>query len=175
MNHIRIARVVNTFGIRGELRLLADTDFPEQRFEQGASVYLIKDGLPDQKLTVEQARANKGHYIISFQEIDNINQVESYKGGYLTIDSDQQEELAEGDYYYHQIIGLKVYTDEEELLGTIKDILELGSNDVWVVKSHKPGRKDILLPFIDDVIKEVDLETGKVQVELMEGLIDDEN
>ena len=83
--------------------------------------------------------------------------------------------MPEDEFYHHQIIGLKVVTDQGKTLGTIKEILQLGSNDVWVVKRMEPKKKDALLPYIDQVVKQVDLEKKEVLVELMEGLIDDED
>ena len=172
MDKIRIARIVNTFGIKGELKVLAETDFPVQRFAKGQTVYLINQ---ENQLAakIETARLHKGSYIVKFQGIEQINDVESYKGGWLAINAGQQEDLAEDAYYYHQIIGLEVLTTEGEKIGKIKDILALGSNDVWVVQRKQA--KDVLIPYIDDVVKEVNLENSTVAIELMEGLMDDED
>lgn len=94
---------------------------------------------------------------------------------WLAINEDQQQDLEENEYYYHEIIGLKVLTTDNRELGTIKDIMSLGSNDVWVVKRNKPKLPDALLPYIEDVVKEVHVDEGYVLVELMEGLIEDED
>lgn len=175
MKYYRIARIVNSFGIRGEVKVISDTDFPEERFALGNKLYILKDTLKVAQVTIESARRNKGTYILKFQEYNNINQIEAFKNHWLAIDEDQQEDLDEGHYYYHQIEGLKVFTQEGEYLGHIKEIIALGSNDVWVVQAAESHRRDILLPYIDDVVKEVDLSQGKVIVELMEGLLEDEN
>ncbi|AXY25698.1 ribosome maturation factor RimM [Suicoccus acidiformans] len=174
MSNYRIARIVNTYGIRGELKLLSDTDFPEKRFAKGETAFIEAHAemIP---VTIEHARQHKGAYIVKFAEFDNINDVERFKEGHLSISADQQEELAEDSFYYHEIIGLDVITETGRDLGTIKDILALGSNDVWVVKRREPGKRDALIPYIDDVVKKVDLEQNVVEIELMEGLIDDED
>ena len=86
----------------------------------------------------------------------------------MAVTEEDQAELAEGEYYYHQIIGLKVVTTEGRELGKIKEILAPGANDVWVVQ--RPKQSDLLLPVIDDVVKQVDLDGGYVEVELLEGL-----
>ncbi|MGF3113962.1 ribosome maturation factor RimM [Facklamia sp. P12937] len=173
MEYYQVARIVNTFGIKGQLKLLMDTDFIEERFAKENHLFVMKDGKSIQQVTVESFQEHKGSYLVKFKEFSNINQVESFKGLTLAIPADDQQELEEGAYYHHQIIGLSVYTNQGEKLGKIKEIMALGSNDVWVVKAEKAKQKDILLPFIDDVVKEVDLAQGKVTVELMEGLVDE--
>ena len=80
-------------------------------------------------------------------------------------------ELEEQEFYYHEIIGLDVFTEEGESLGVIDEILPLGANDVWVVKQK--GKKDLLLPYIADVVKEVDLDKGLVRITLLEGMLDE--
>ena len=84
------------------------------------------------------------------------------------VSADDQQPLDDGQYYYHQIIGLDVETTDGQKLGKIKEILSPGANDVWVVE--RPEKRDLLLPVIDDVIKKVDLDQQLVIVELMEGL-----
>ena len=175
MEYYRIGRVVNTHGIRGQIKVIADTDFPESRFASGNKLYILKDDQALAQVTVLDSRQAKGTYILSFEEFDNINQVEGFKGSWLAIDSSSQEELEDDVYYHHQIIGLEVVTHQGLKLGKIKEILQLGSNDVWVVKRHENNKADALIPYIDDVVKEVDLEKGQVIISLMEGLIDDED
>lgn len=172
---IKIGRIVNTFGIRGQLKVIADTDFPEERFAKGNQLSILKDEKVVQVVTVKTAQLHKGTYIVSFEEFDNINFVEGFKGAWLAISEDQQEELPEDEFYHHQIIGLEVVTNDGVQLGKVKEILSLGSNDVWVVKRKQSGLKDALIPYIDDVVKEVNLEKGEAVIELMEGLIDDAN
>ena len=173
MEFFRVARIVNTFGIRGQMKILIDTDFIEDRFKIGNQLYILHDDQMVRKVIVESLQQHKGAYLIQFKDLYDINQVEQFKGMFLAISAEDQHELEEDAYYYHQIIGLKVLTLYGKNLGTIKEILTLGSNDVWVVKPSEHNHKDILLPFIDDVVKKVDLEKDQVWVELMEGLIDE--
>lgn len=175
MEYFRVGRIVNTFGIKGEIKVIADTDFPEERFAKGEVLTILDGDTAVRKVTVEDSRLSKGTYIISFEEIKNINDVEKFKAMWLAIDKKQQQDLDDHEYYYHEIIGLKVRTTEGNEIGTIKDILGLGSNDVWVIKRNKPKTADALIPYIKDVVKEVNVEDGYVLIELMEGLIDDEN
>lgn len=167
MKFYNVGKIVNTHGIRGEVRVIATTDFVDQRFAKGATLYLAGS---DQSLalTVESARPHKGSMLVKFVGYDNINDVQAFRNHELTVAEEDQQPLEDGAYYYHQIIGLDVETLSGEHLGTIKEILSPGANDVWVVQ--RPGKADLLLPKIDQVIKEVDLAHHLVKVELMEGL-----
>lgn len=172
---IKIGRIVNTFGIRGQVKVIADTDFPQERFAPGAQVFVLDQDQVKSALTIEKAQLHKGTYLLSFEAYNNINQVEPFKGMWLAIDPADQHQLEEDAYYHHQIIGLDIITNQGVNLGKVKDILTLGSNDVWVIKRPEPGKKDVLIPFIDDVVKSVDLENNQAFIELMEGLVDDED
>lgn len=108
-------------------------------------------------------------YVVRLNDFTNINEVEKYKGTMLKVSSEYQSELSEDEFYFHQIVGCEVVTDEGETLGTIKEILTPGANDVWVVKAN--NGKEILLPYIDEVILHVDVVNQKVTVHLMEGLV----
>ena len=105
---------------------------------------------------------------VKFEGLDNINDVQTFRDCYLSVTEEQQSDLEDGEYYYHQIIGLDVVTDDGRELGKIKEIMSPGANDVWVVE--RSGKQDLLLPVIKDVIKDVDLDKHLVTVELMEGL-----
>ncbi|MBM6754729.1 ribosome maturation factor RimM [Lactobacillus alvi] len=167
MNYYHVGKIVNNHGIRGEVKVMVTTDFPEERFAQGKQLIILKDNKPI-KVTVEKARMHKGMELIKFAEFDSINDVQTFRDCFLAVTEADQAELAEGEYYYHQIIGLEVVTLEGRKLGTIKEILAPGANDVWVVE--RPKQSDLLLPVIDDVIKKIDLDAGRVEVELLEGL-----
>lgn len=167
MEFYNVGKIVNTHGIRGEVRVMPTTDFVEKRFKKGQDLYLQKGAEP-LKLTVENARQHKGFVLVKFVGYDNINDVQNFRDHELMVSAEDQQPLDDGQYYYHQIIGLSVQTVDGENLGTIKEILSPGANDVWVVQ--RPNQKDLLLPVIDDVVKEVNLEAQLVTVELMEGL-----
>ncbi len=168
MQYYNVGKIVNTHGIRGEVRVIATTDFPKERFQNGAVLYLKQSAGEPLRLEVAGARQHKGMWLIKFKDYDNINDVQNFRDHELMVTEDEQQPLEEGQYYYHQIIGLTVKTLEGRELGTIKEILSPGANDVWVVE--RKGQSDLLLPVIDDVIKNVDLDKGEVDVELMEGL-----
>ena len=167
MDFYNVGKIVNTHGIRGDVRVMPTTDFVAERFAKGQDLYLQQAGEP-LKLTVESARQHKGFILVKFVGYDNINDVRAFRDHELMVSGKDQQPLEDGQYYYHQIIGLSVKTVDGEELGTIKEILSPGANDVWVVQ--RDGKKDLLLPVIDDVVKDVDLDAGEGTVELMEGL-----
>ncbi|MBN3526163.1 ribosome maturation factor RimM [Paenibacillus apiarius] len=165
-----VGKVVNTHGIRGEVKVFPQTDFPDVRFAQGSELLLQHPETQSTlSVTVERSRLHKNMYIVKLKQFDNINDVEKYKGWMLKVSEAQLVELPEDEYYYHEIIGCRVVTDEGGELGVIDEILAPGANDVWVVKPSKG--KPILIPVIDDVLLNVDVEGKVVTVHLMEGLI----
>lgn len=168
MQFFKVGKIVNTHGIRGEVRVIATTDFPKERFANGATLYLSQTSGEPKELTVQTARQHKGLWLVKFEDYDNINDVQTFRDHELMVTEADQQPLEEGQYYYHQIIGLTVKTLSGRELGKIKEILSPGANDVWVVQ--RQGQKDLLLPVIDDVVKNVDLENELVEVELLEGL-----
>lgn len=166
-----VGKIVNTHGIRGEVKVMPHTDFAEQRFAVKSKLYIVPDKGSMIEVTVDTSRFHKNMYVLKFKELQGINDAEKYKGSLLKIKPDLQEELPENEYYFHEIIGCKVLKDDEpsEELGTISEILTPGANDVWVVKT--PQGKEILLPAIPDVVLDVDKEAKLVRVHLMEGLL----
>lgn len=167
--YFNVGKIVNTQGIKGEIRVISSTDFPEERFRKGNILYIEVAPNDLIEVKVSSHRLHKNFHLLTFAGFNNINDVEKYKGKMLKISEDQLNDLDEGEFYYHEIIDCEVFTDDGKKLGTIKEILSPGANDVWVVK--RPGDKDLLLPYIEDVVKEVDVENKKVIVHLMEGLL----
>jgi 16S rRNA processing protein RimM len=166
-----VGKIVNTHGIRGEVRVISNTDFAEERYEHGNTLYIFKEGsnVPI-KVVVDSHRVHKNFDLLTFEGMHSIEEVEQFKGSLLKIDEDQLSELNEGEYYFHEIIGCHMYTDQGEEIGTIREILATGANDVWIVK-RKVG-KDLLVPYIEDIVKEIDIEEKKVIITPMEGLLD---
>lgn len=168
---IRVGSLVNTQGVRGEVRVISHTDFPEKRFAKGAKLLLVHPKNPRPlELVVTSSRQHKDFYLLKFEGHESINDVEKYKGGELKIPASELEVLGEGSNYIFELIGCTVVSEEGETLGELVDVLQPGANDVYVVRP--PKGKDILLPAIPDCIKEVDVEQKLVRVHLMEGLID---
>ncbi|MCQ8254773.1 ribosome maturation factor RimM [Streptococcus suis] len=172
MNYFNVGKIVNTQGLQGEMRVLSVTDFAEERFKKGAKLALFDD--KDQfvmEVEIASHRKAKNFDIIKFKGMYHINDIEKYKGFSLKIAEENLADLEDGEFYYHEIIGLDVY-ENDILIGQIKEILQPGANDVWVVK--RKGKKDLLLPYIPPVVLNIDIPNNRVDVELLEGL-DDEN
>lgn len=167
---LSVGKIVNTHGIRGELKIVSSTDFPEVRFAPKSKLILVHPESKQQvHVTVASARPNKGTYIVRFEGYGNINEVEKYKGYDVKVSKDQAVELPENEYYFYQIIDCEVVDETGEKLGVIKEILRPGANDVWVVEMQ--NRKELLLPVIDDVVLDVDVDNKVVKIHLMEGLL----
>ncbi|MDO7905860.1 ribosome maturation factor RimM [Paenibacillus sp. JX-17] len=164
-----VGKIVNTHGIRGELKILLLTDFPEQRFAKNSKLLIETPDAKRIDVTVESSRFQKNMAVVKFKDYGNINEVEKYKGSTLKVSAEYMEELDEDEFYFHEIVGCTVLTDEGEELGTIKEILTPGANDVWVVQT--PARKELLIPYIEDVVLHVDKHNKRITVKLMEGLI----
>lgn len=168
-NYFNLGKIVNTHGIKGEVKVQADTDFAAERFQPG-QVLWVKQGGNYQPLTVKTSRPHKGMWLLSFEGYPDINAVEALKGDQLYVDGDSRAELDDGEYYYNEIIDCQVYDQAGQLIGTVKEIMPTGANDVWVV--DRPGQKDALIPVIDQVVKVVDPDQHRIEIEPMGGLFD---
>jgi 16S rRNA processing protein RimM len=164
-----VGKIINTHGIRGDLKVLRVSDF-EDRFEIGKVLYLVTDNQVVRELEIDGHRIHKGFDLLHFNGLNNINEVEHFKGSTLKITESQLTELEENEYYYHEIIGCEVLTIEGNSIGQVKEILAPGANDVWVIK--QPKGKDILIPYIKEVVKNIDIAEKKIVIEPMEGLLD---
>lgn len=164
-----VAKIVNTHGIRGELKLVSQTDFPDVRFRKGSGLVLLGPEGEERTVTVEAGRPQKNVWLVKFKEFSDINAAEKVKGWEVKVREEDLVRLEDGEFYYHEIIGCRVFTEEGEDLGTIKEILTPGANDVWV--AEMPNGKELLLPYIDEVVLKVDVADKRVTVQLMEGLL----
>ncbi|MCL2560123.1 MAG: ribosome maturation factor RimM [Turicibacter sp.] len=168
IDYLKVGKIVNTHALQGEVRVVSNSDFKEERFKVGAELFIDHNGelIP---VKVKTHRTNKNFDLLKFVDLHHINDVEKYKGCELLVDAIHLSELEDEEFYYHEIIGCQVKTADGVMLGVIDDILQTGANDVWVVK--RKGEKDALIPYIADVVKEVDIEEKTVTIELLEGLI----
>lgn len=164
-----VGKIVNTHGLRGEVRVMSRTDFPEERFKKGSVLYIWKkDAETPIKVEVSNYRTHKGFHLVTFVGYPNINDVEVFKDSMLKITEEDLMELEEDEFYYHELIGCDVVTDKGRELGKIKEILSPGANDVWVVKA---GKKEYLIPYIKDVVLDVNISEKLVKIHEMEGLL----
>ena len=167
MEYIEIGQIVNTNGLKGVVKVNPFTD-DISKFEDLKYVYIqLKNEL--KKVKIEQVRYNKNQVLLKLEGIDSIEEAEKYRNFYLKTEKESQEDLGEDTYYIVDLIGLVVYSDKNEYLGKIEDVFPTGSNDVYVVKDNLG--KQILIPAIADVVKEVDLKNKKMTINLIPGLI----
>ncbi len=165
--YFEIGQIVNTSGLKGILKVKPFTD-DIKKFSNLKTIYIkTKSGLTEFK--IEQVRYVKNMVMLKLAGIDTVEEAEKYRNLYIKILRDQEEELEEGSYYVVDILGCKVNTDANQELGKIVDVFQTGSNDVYVVKDEQG--KQILLPAIKQVIKNVDIKNKIITVHLLEGLV----
>ena len=165
--YFEIGQIVNTFGIKGEVKVNPFTDDIEQ-FERLKSI-LVEKNKKLLEVEIENVRYQKHLVILKLKNIEDINTAEKYKGCYIKIHRKDARKLPDGTYFIADIIGSEVITDDGQKLGKVDDIYNTGSNDIYVVKDELG--KQILLPGIKDVILDIDIEKQVVTVHLLEGLI----
>ena len=165
--YLEIGQIVNTNGLKGMLKIKPFTD-DITRFEELKYIYIQK-GQELIKKRIEEVKYVKNMVLLKLDGIDDINEAEKYKNFYIKINREDSIELPEDSYLIVDMLKCDVYTEENELLGKMIDVLQTGSNDVYVVKTEEG--KEILLPAIKDVVKKIDIQNKKIIVKLMDGLI----
>jgi 16S rRNA processing protein RimM len=166
MDLLEVGKIINTHGLRGEVKVSAWTDTPDV-FEDLKSVY-IKRKDEEVLLTLSSVRYQKNNLIVKFKELNDINEAEPLKNSVLYAERSALGPLPEGVYYIADLIGLTVKKENGEIIGTLKDVLQTGANDIYVVE--RQNMKDMLIPVIDGVVLSVDLGSREVIVRLLDGL-----
>ena len=169
MAYICIGKIINTHGIKGEVKIESYSDFDEERYTKGKQVYICVDGkyLP---LTVASYRKHKGFPLVSFVYLQNINFVEQYKGCEIYIDEADRKQLKKGEYYRIDLIGLTVVDEEGITLGTIISVEEtLGAQNN--LRLRLEDAKEVLIPYIPMIVKNVDLDKKVMTIHRMGGLL----
>ncbi|HEY1297772.1 MAG TPA: ribosome maturation factor RimM [Chloroflexota bacterium] len=160
-----VAQVLAPHGIRGELKCRIVTDFPKQRFKRGNAVLL--DG---QRHTIQAGRVQGQTVLLKLEDIPDRTAAEAFRGKDVLIRAEDAVSLPKGQFFWHQVIGLTVVdVTKHQELGRVHDILETGANDVYVVKTEH-GR-EILIPAIKDVVKDIDPGLGRILVEPLPGML----
>lgn len=165
--YLEIGQIVNTSGLKGFLKVIPLTD-DITRFEDLKTVY-IQEKKDLVEFKIQEVKYSKNMVLLKLKGIDDIGEAEKFKNFYIKINRKDAVELEEDSYFIVDIIGCKVFTDENEFLGKVIDVFQTGSNDVYTVKNNED--KEILLPAIEDVIKDIDIANKKIVVKLMDGLI----
>ena len=164
---LQVGVISSTHGVRGEVKVFPTTD-DVTRFRQLKKVYLDtgREMLP---LEIQNVKFFKQFAILKFKGIDNINDIEKYRGKSLMIDREDAVDLDEDEYFIADMIGMKVYTEDGSEFGTLKDVMETGANDVYIIDSPEHG--EVLIPAIRECILDVDMDEERMTIHLMEGLV----
>lgn len=164
---LEVGQIVNTFGIKGFVKVYPYVN-DVTRFNNLKYVY-AKSKKEEKKLEIEEVKYQKNMVLLKFKGVETVEEAEKLRNNYLEIDRSDTIPLEEGEFFIADLIGLKVFLDTGEELGILEDIYNTGSKDIYVVKD-KLG-KSYLLPYIDEVIKKIDLDNSKIIVHIIEGLI----
>lgn len=164
---LQVGVISSTHGVRGEVKVFPTTD-DVKRFKKLKKVILDtgKEQLP---LEIEGVKFFKQFVILKFRGIDNINDIEKYKGKSLLVDREHAVKLKKDEYFIADMIGMDVFTEEGELFGTLKDVMETGANDVYIIEMT--DGKEVLVPAIKQCILDIDIENRKMVIHLLEGLV----
>lgn len=164
---LQVGVITATHGIRGEVKVYPTTD-DATRFDDLKRV-ILDAGKQQIPLEIQSVKYFKQFVILKFKGIDNINDIERYKRCPLLISREDAVDLEEDEYFIADIMGMEVYTEDGSHFGSLKDVMETGANDVYVIDSKDHG--EVLIPAIKECILNVDEEAGKITIHLMEGLL----
>jgi 16S rRNA processing protein RimM len=162
LEFITIGQIMAPWGVKGQLKVKIITDFPE-RFSPSSTVYINR-----QPMTIKSTIWHKDKAIISLDDVSSVAEAKRLQGQPIEIHRSQLKTLPQGRYYHFQFIGLEVWTSQGEHLGSISKILTTAGNDIYVVNGT---RGEILIPAVEDVIKSVELDKGRLVIEAIEGLL----
>ncbi len=168
VEYLIIGQLINTHGVKGELKATALTDDP-QRFKKLKWVYIDKNGALE-KYHITGLKFFKQFVILKFKDVDSIEAAEKLKGFYLKVDRANAVKLPKDSFFITDIIGMDVYDEKGLLLGKLADVIQTGSNDVYAVKSG--DGKEILIPALKSVVTEISPEKGRIDVIIPKGLLD---
>ena len=164
---LRVGVITTTHGVRGEVKVFPTTDDAERFLD--LDYVLLDTGRDLKRLDIQNVKFFKNLVILKFEGIDNINDIEMYKGRDLMIPREEGQELDEDEFYIADLIGMKVVLEDGTEFGTMKDVMETGANDVYIVTT-KDGN-EVLLPAIKECILDIDLEEDTMTIHLMKGLL----
>jgi len=168
LRYLAIGRVVRAHGVRGEVSVTVLTDFPE-RFESAQWVYLGNE-YEASPYRLEGCRWHKKNVLLTLAGISDRDQAGQLRGQFVQIPIEDAIPLPDGSYYLYQLLGLAVITQDGTDLGIVSDILETGANDVYVVRNEDTDT-ELLVPAIPDIVKAINIDEGRIVVELISGLI----
>lgn len=162
-DYIEIGKVVNTFGIKGELKIVSESDFVDYRYAVGKTIYLKLRSII-KEVNVSSYRVHKGNILITIDKIHDINEVEKYIGAVVLADKNDVPPLEDGEFYIDDVVGLDAYNEVGEKIGTVVDVILIPANDLIEIELLN-GKKE-LIPYVDEYI--LDITEDKIVVKLLE-------
>jgi 16S rRNA processing protein RimM len=168
-DRFQVGVIASTHGLKGEVNVFPTTEDPE-RFKKLKKVTLHTARGENIELDVQSAKFFKKFVIVKFKQFNDINEVEKFRGCELTIDRKDALKLEPGEFYCADLIGLKVFDENDKELGFISDILQTGANDVYEMTRVDDSTK-VYIPAIKDCVKKIDIESGKIIIHVLEGLL----
>jgi 16S rRNA processing protein RimM len=168
--YLAVGQIIGAHGLRGELKVEILTDDP-RRFGQLRRVFLgLEDSEPRPRRLVSY-RLHKGRALLQIEGCIDRGAAQALRGYLIQVPLEEAIPLEEDQFFEHQILGLEVWTRSGTYLGRVDEIIHTGANEVYVVRNTEPGQREILIPAIHEVVQEVDLEVGRLTVELLPGLV----
>lgn len=169
MDYIIVGQIINTHGIKGEVKVYPLTDDID-RFDFLKSVFI---GEKKAKVNIETVKYHKNIVILKFEEYNDINEIINLKNSFIYIDESQRIKLPKNHFFIYEILNSEVFDSNMDLIGTLVDIIQTSSNDVYIIKASK-SKKEYLIPAVKEFIKEIDVENKKIYIDPIEGMLDED-
>jgi 16S rRNA processing protein RimM len=167
-NLLLVGKVLRPHGLRGQLKIYAyarsDATFPG-----AGSIFLREQTGKLSEFTIVSLRSGKAAFFVELAGLSSLTEAEAYRGADVLVSKDALPRKEEDEYFWYELLGLEVFLESGEYLGSISDIIATGSNDIYVIKR---GESEVLIPGTHEIIREIDLETGKMTIHSVEGLLD---
>jgi 16S rRNA processing protein RimM len=167
--YVIIGRVNKPHGIHGAVRVMPMTDDP-RRFDRLERVFWGDEDAPVEELAIERVQYAGKFVLVKFKDISSCEGAERFRNGYLQVPRDEALALPEGEHYYFELMGLKVYTDQDLYIGTVVDVQSFPANDVFII--HDDNGKEFLIPDVPAFIRAIDLKANKLVITPIDGLLD---
>ncbi len=168
--YLILGEILRPHGVRGELRMRIFTEYPE-RIAEKQTIILAEDadGKNARTLRLDSMRLHQNYALLKLEGIDDRDSADLMRELMVLVEMDDAVPLDEGEFYLYQVIGVRVVTDEGEELGTVREVMETGANDVYIIDSERYG--EVLLPAIPSIILKTDISGGTITVHIMDGLL----
>ena len=164
MEKIKVGVIVNTHGIKGELKIKSFSDFNEKRFAKGSSLFIDDHG-QDVEVKIKSYRDHNGIVLITLDGLEDINLVEKYRNCFVYVSKEQLHELEDDEVYFYELMNCEVFDEDNKRIGIVEDVFDTGANAVLRVN------KKTLIPYVSAFIKEVDIKNKKIIINCVEGLL----